>query len=268
VSSWGGPSTGYDWPTTEHGLWVDHKQNVWITSSHNREGQVLKFTRDGKFLLQIGKKGRGEGSNDTSSLGGPAGVVVDPKTDEVFIADGYVNRRVIVFDANTGDYRRHWGAYGEKPSDEPFTYDPDQPLPRHFSSVHCLALSRDDLLYVCDRASNRIQVFRKDGTFVTEVQIEPRTEGASGTPDGLAFSHDPRQQFLYVADGGNERIWILRRSDLKIVGSFGHGGHDAGGFITAHAIGVDSQGNIYVGESTDGKRVQRFRYKGLRRVRP
>src|SRR5262249_12108383 len=115
----------------------------------------------------------------------------------------------------------------------------------------------------CDRVSKRIQVFKKSGEYVTEVQIEPRTQGASGTPDGLAFSHDPQQQFLYVADGGNERIWILRRSDLKIVGAFGHGGHDAGGFITAHAIGVDSKGNIYVGESTDGKRVQRFRFKGL-----
>jgi DNA-binding beta-propeller fold protein YncE len=261
VRSWGGPGPGYDWPTTEHGLFVDHQSNVWITSSHSREGQALKFTKEGKFLLQIGKKERSSGSNDTTSLGGPAGIVVDPKTNEVFIADGYVNRRVIVFDGDTGAYKRHWGAYGERPDDAPLQYDPDKPLPRQFGSVHCLALSKDDLLYVCDRVSNRIQVFRKDGRYVTEVQIEPRTEGASGTPDGLAFSPDPQQQYLYVADGGNERIWIVRRTDLKVVGNFGHGGHDAGGFITAHAIGVDSKGHIYVGESTDGKRVQRFLYR-------
>jgi len=242
VRSWGGPGQGYDWPSTEHGLFVDHAGFIWITSSHGKEGQVLKFTRDGAFVLQIGRKERGKGSNDTTSLGGPAGVVVD---------------------GNTGAYRRHWGAYGERPDDAPFQYDPDKPLPRQFGTVHCLALSRDGLLYVCDRTSNRIQVFRTSGEYVTEFQIAPRTMGASGSSDGLAFSHDPGQQFLYVADGGNERIWIVRRSNLQVVSSFGHGGHDGGGFITAHAIGVDSKGNIYVGESTDGKRVQRFLFKGM-----
>lgn len=265
VQTWGGPGPGYDWPSTEHGLAIDHKGHIWITSSHNQEGQVLKFTRTGQFLLQIGKKTKSAGSNDTTSLGGPAGVVVDPGTNEVFVADGYVNRRIIVFDADTGAYRRHWGAYGERPDDGPLSYDPDKPLPRQWGSVHCLALSRDGLLYVCDRVSNRIQVFQKDGRYVTEFQIAPRTEGASGTPDGLAFSHDPQQQYLYVADGGNERIWIVTRKDLKIIGSFGHGGHDAGGFITAHAIGVDSKGHLYVGESTDGKRIQRFLFKGIGR---
>ena len=268
VQTWGGPGQGYDWPSTEHGLFIDHKDNVWITSSQNGEGQVLKFTRDGRFLLQIGKKTRSAGSNDTSSLGGPAGVVVDPTTSEVIIADGYQNRRVIVFDAETGAYKRHWGAYGEKPDDAPFKYVPGQPLPRQMSGVHCLAQSTDGLLYVCDRASNRIQVFKRDGAFALEGQVEPTLGiGFSGTVHHITFSHDKGQRFLYVADGANAKIWILQRSDLKVLGSFGHGGHGAGAFITAHTQGVDSKGNLYVGESTDGKRVQKFVYRGLGRAR-
>ena len=286
VQAWGGPGAGYDWPSTEHGLFIDHEGNVWITSSHKFDadgnisgygGQVLKFTRDGKFLLQIGMESSGKGSNDTSSLGGPAGIAVDPETNEVFIADGYRNRRVIVFDATTGAYKRHWGGYGEKPddglgaliplaADSQFTYDPDKPLPRQMSGVHCLSLSTDGLLYVCDRASNRIQVFERDGTFVREVQIEPRL-GLEwyGTTHDIAFSQDPAQQFLYVADGANEKIWILDRKDLRVLDSFGHGGHSAGAFITVHVLGVDSAGNLFAGESTEGKRVQRFLYQGLTR---
>ena len=264
VQAWGGPGPGYDWPSTEHGLFIDHESNVWITSSRNGEGQVLKFTHDGKFLLQIGRKDKGNDSNDTSSLGGPAGIAVDPDTNEVFIADGYQNRRVIVFDGETGAYKRHWGAYGETPDDAPFTYDPDEPLPRQMSGVHCLALSTDGLLYVCDRTSNRIQIFERDGTFVSEVQIEPRlSREHAGTTHHVTFSQDPEQQFLYVADGSNEKIWFLNRSDLRVLGSFGHGGHSTGAWITVHTAGVDSKGNLFVGESTDGKRVQRFAYKGV-----
>ena len=263
VQTWGGPGPGYDWPSTEHGLFIDHDDNVWISSSANDEGQVLKFTRDGQFLLQIGQSTSSNGSNDTSSLGGPAGIAVDEESNEVFIADGYGNRRVIVFDADTGEYKRHWGAYGETPDDAPFEYDPDLPLPRQFNSVHCLALSDDNLLYVCDRGNNRVQVFQTDGTFVTEGQIMPRTQGSAGTSDGLGFSPDADQRFLYVADGGNHRVWILDRNDLNVIGSFGHGGHGAGGFIAPHTLGVDSEGNVYVGESVDGRRVQRFAYTGM-----
>lgn len=263
VQAWGGPGQGYDWPSTEHALYIDHEDHVWISSSDNAEGQVLKFTRDGQFLMQIGNKTRGDGSNDTTSLGGPAGIVVDPQTNEVIIADGYVNRRVIVFDADSGAYKRHWGAYGEPPDDGPYAYDPDRPLPRQMQTVHCINQSADGLLYVCDRGSNRIQVFQRDGTFITEVQIQPRTRGGGGSTHGIAFSRDAEQQFLYVADGANHRIWILRRSDLQILGSFGQGGHHAGGFIAPHMLGLDSKGNMYVGESVDGRRIQRFVYTGM-----
>ena len=153
--------------------------------------------------------------------------------------------------------------YGSKPDDTPFRYQPGQPLPKQFGTpVHCAKISRDGLVYVCDRGNNRIQVFRKDGTFVSEAQVAPESRG-SGSVHDIGFSTDKGQQFVYVSDANNKKVWILRRTDLAVVGAFGRGGHFAGQLTMPHSMSVDSKGNVYVGETREGKRVQRFRYNGL-----
>ncbi|MYD72633.1 MAG: hypothetical protein F4W89_18115 [Acidobacteria bacterium] len=258
VEAWGGPGDGYEWPQSEHGIFIDHMDNVWLGGNGGDDAHVLKFTRDGQFLLQIGALGEGQGSNDTANFGQPAEIDVDPETNEVFVADGYGNRRVAVFDGDTGDYVRHWGAYGNAPTDDPYTYDPDAPPSQQFGRpVHCATLSDDGRLYVCDRVNNRIQVFERDGTYIDEVVMAPRTLDFGSAFD-VDFSPDPDQEFLYNIDGMNAKIWVISRADLSIVDSFGFGGHQAGGFTAAHSLAVDSGGNIYVGETLEGKRVQRF----------
>ena len=266
-----GPMSEVQWPTYEHGIFVDHKDNVWIDNS-NPPSQILKFNRDGsKYLLRIGQA-ESKSSNDTTNLAGAAGIWVDAKANELYVADGYRNRRVAVFDAETGAYKRHWGAYGKQPPDGPGgsnpiegKYNPDGPRSQQFATLHCITISKDDLVYACDRVNDRIQVFKKDGTFVMEEVVAPRTL-AFGSVGGIAFSADPDQKFLYVADGVNKKIWIVRRKDLKAVGSFAQGGHHAGGLAIAHAIATDSKGNVYVGESRGGDRVQRFLYKGMKKA--
>jgi sugar lactone lactonase YvrE len=258
VQAWGDWQDPERWPRNPHGIFVDHNDHVWIgTYVHHR---VMKFTRDGQLLMTIGEYDRNAGSNDTRLLGGPAGIWVDPSTNEAFIADGYRNRRVVVFNGDTGEYLRHWGAYGDPPVDD---YDfgdrnPDGPPPRAFSTVHGLAGSRDGHIYVADRRGNRIQVFRQDGTFVTERIVAPRTL-ASGSAFVIALSPDAGQQWLYLADGTNHKVWVLRRSDLEIVSEFGRGGRQVGQFIRPHGMDVDAQGNIYVGEASTGRRMQKFR---------
>jgi sugar lactone lactonase YvrE len=264
VSSWGGPGPGYDWVTTEHGIYVDHKDNVWVGSNGRKDGQILKFTRQGKFLLQIGHPNITPSSSSTTDLGAPANIEVDPATNEVIVADGYSNHRVIVFDADTGAYKRMWGAYGNKPEDI-CGPDCDPPLdrkvaPKQFHNpVHCANVSKDGFIYVCDRAVNRIQVFRKDGTFVKEGFIERETPPSAWD---LAFSADPQQRYLYLADSSNSRVHILVRDTLQVVGHFGRGGRYPGAFYGVHSIASDSRGNIYTGETFEGKRLQRFLYKG------
>ena len=257
LQAWGGPGPGFEWPENEHGIFVDHAGNVWIAGNGGNDHQVLKFTQDGTFLLQIGRAGMTGGSNDTELLGRPADTEVDPETNEVYVADGYVNKRVIVFDADTGEYKRHWGAYGETPSD-----DPD--APRQFGNpVHCVRITDDGLVYVCDRPNNRIQVFEKDGTFVKEFEIEPDTLGNGSTWD-VDVSHDRRQTFLYNADGENNYVWILRRADDEILTTFGRNGRYAGQFHWVHNLVVDSRGNMYTAEVDTGKRAQKFRFRGFR----
>lgn len=265
VQGWGEPWSQEvaDFPRNAHGLFVDHDDNVWIgTYRHHR---VMKFTRGGELLMQIGEYDVNGGSNDPDLLGGPAGIWVDPNTNEVFVADGYRNRRVVVYDGDTGEYRRHWGAYGEMPDDE-YEYDWGGPQhesapPRQFSTVHGLIGSNDGLIYVADRRGNRIQVFQQDGTFVTEKIVQPRTL-ASGSAFVISFSPDPEQRWLYLADGTNHKVWILRRSDLEVVGDFGRGGRQVGQFLRPHGMAVDSKGNIYVGEASTGRRVQKFSVSG------
>jgi len=288
LASWGGPGAGYDWPDSNHGITVDFKGNVWIggngrgpapkgqAPSEDPDGNViapyndnmvLKFTQSGKFLMQIGKPHGSKGSNDTENVKGAAKLFIDAKTDELYVADGYGNHRVIVFDAETGKYRRHWGAYGNKPSDKNLgPYDPKAPLAQQFRNpVHCAELSTDNLLYVCDRVNDRIQVFKPDGTFVKEQVVAKNTLGDGAVWD-IAFSKDPQQKYIYLADGSNEKIYIMLRDTLEILTSFGDGGRQPGQFYAVHSIATDSKGNVYTTETYRGQRVQKFVYKGLAAV--
>ena len=259
VGSWGGPGEGYEWPANEHGIFVDYKDNVWIGGNGPDDHQVLKFSRDGTFLLQIGEAGKTEGSNHTSYLGRPADIYVDAEASEVYIADGYGNRRVIVLDADSGEYRRHWGAYGNEPDDtDPGAYDPDGDSPQQFRTpVHAINVSDDGLVYVADRVNNRIQVFQKSGEFVEEVVIAKRTLGAGAVWD-VDFSPDAEQRLLYDADGTNQQVWVLERGGLQLLGGFGRRGRYAGQFHWVHSLAADSQGNIYTGEVNQGRRLQKF----------
>jgi hypothetical protein len=228
------------------------------------DSMILKFTQDGKFLMGIGKSGASKGSNDTENLGLPAKIFVDPKTNEVYVADGYGNKRVIVFDADTGAYKRHWGAYGHKPDDANLgPYNPDAPLAQQFRNpVHCADLSADGLLYVCDRVNDRIQVFKPDGTFVKEKVLYKNTLGDGAVWD-IAFSKDAAQKYIFLADGSNEKIHILDRDSLEVLTSFGDGGRQPGEFYAVHSIATDSKGNIFTTETYRGQRVQKFVNKGL-----
>jgi len=264
IGHWGGPGTGYEWPQSNHGITADYKGNVWIGGNGRTDAQILKFTAGGKFLLQIGHQGKSGGSNDVENLKGAAKIFVDPATNEAYVADGYGNKRVIVFDADTGQYKRHWGAYGNKPDDTDLgRYNPDAPPARQFRSpVHCAELSKDGLLYVCDRPNDRLQVFKKDGTFVKEVFVA-KTTLADGSVWDIAFSKDPQQKYIYLADGSNEKVYIILRETLEILTSFGDGGRQPGQFYAVHSIASDSKGNIYTTETYEGKRVQKFVYRGL-----
>ena len=273
VQAWGGPdpaapeskrtAEGYDWPR-EHGLFVDHQGNVWTGGAEDGAATLTKLTGDGQLIFQEGAFGQSGGNADTENFGSPAGIYVDADANEVYVADGYENNRVIVLDADTGTFKRMWGAYGNEPLDGDAEYDPDAPPTQQFLlPVHCVELSRDGLVYVCDRAGNRIQVFRKDGTFVQEGIVAPRTLGFGAAFD-IAFSADPDQRFLYLGDGANKKVWILRRDTLEILGSFGTGGQYAGEFAIVHALETDSQGNLYVAETVGGDRVQKFTFMGVR----
>jgi DNA-binding beta-propeller fold protein YncE len=260
IKSWGGPGEGYDWPGTEHSIFVEQTGNVWITGNGAKDRQAIKFTNNGKFLLEIGHPSATPMDNvDTSILGRPAGIEVDEKAHEVYIADGYLNRRVIVLDSENGAFKRMWGAYGNPPSNTNLTpYNPTDPPSQLFRNpVHCVHVSRDGFVYVCDRVNNRIQVFTKEGKFAKEIFMRKETIGQGSAYD-LAFSHDESQTFLLVADGEDNVIWIVRRGDGTIVGTIGHAGRNAGQFHHVHEIVEDSSGNLYTGEVESGRRIQKF----------
>ena len=283
VGSWGGPTdTGeYEWPTSNHGMVVDHMDNVWIGGNGGGDSHIVKFTRTGDFLLQVGKanaRATGEevegrpvyerDSHDMESFGRVAKISVDPEANEMYVADGYFNRRIVVIDADTGEFKRYWGAYGEPPDDELDLgrYSPDDPPATQFRGpVHCADLSRDGLLYVCDRGADRVQVFQKDGTFVNEAFIAPETLSQGSTWD-VAFSEDPEQKYLYLADGQNMKIHIIDRASMEVLTTFGDGGRQPGLFFAVHSIATDSKGNIYTTETYEGKRLQKFVNKGLQPV--
>ncbi len=261
------PAMGCEWPTNEHGIYVDHMDYVYIAGNGGANHQVLKFTNDGTFVYQIGKAGVTGGSNDTNGgpggrplLGQPADMEVDPATNELYIADGYQNKRVLVVDAATGLYKRHWGAYGNVPDDtNPGPYDPNAPIAQQFRNpVHCVRIANDGLVYVCDRVNNRYQIFQKNGTFVKEVFLRRETLGNGAVWD-IDLSPDRRQSHLYNADGENNQVWIVDRGDGVALETFGRNGRSAGQFHWVHNLAVDSRGNIYTAEVDTGKRAQKFR---------
>ena len=263
VGHWGGPGPGYEWPESNHGITVDHKGNVWIGGNGNTDTQILKFTKAGKFLLQVGKQGVHNGSNDPQNFWRAAKIFPDPAANEVYVADGYGNRRVIVLDA---DYRKLQAALGRvrhKPDDVPVpAYDPKAPPSKQFNNVHCANVSKDGFVYVCDRVNDRVQVFRKDGTFVKEAFFEKKTL-RSGSVWDITFSRDPQQTYIYIANGVNQKISIVLRSTLEVLTSFGDGGRQPGQFFGVHNLDTDSKGNLYTTETYTGARVQRFIYKGV-----
>src|SRR3989442_5515977 len=261
---WGGPGEGYEWPLSNHGITVDYKGNVWIGGNDAKDAHVLKFTKSGKFLMQIGHQGKSGGSNDMENFGRVAKIFVDPKANEAYISDGYLNKRVVVLDADTGKFKRYWGAYGNKPDDKNLgRYDPDAPPAQQFRNpVHCAELSNDGFLYVCDRVNDRIQVFTPDGKFVKE-QFIARRSLSDGSVWDIAFSKDPQQKFIYLADGRNQKVYIIQRDNLEELTSFGDGGRQPGEFYGVHSIATDSKGNIYTTETYEGRRLQKFVYKGL-----
>ena len=268
VKAWGGPHEGYDWPISNHGIAIDHKDNVWIggngADSTGRDSQILKFTHDGRFLLQIGKANQPVNSNDVTHFGQVAKISFDPAANEAYVSDGYGNKRVAVIDMDTGKIKRYWGAYGHQPSDSSLgRYDPDAPLAQQFRNpVHCAEPSKDGLIYVCDRPNDRVQVFTRDGKFQKEVFVAKNTRGDGSTWD-IAFSKDPEQKYFYLADGANEKIRVFDRKALTELTSFGDGGRQPGQFYAVHSIATESKGNLYTTETYRGQRVQKFMYKGL-----
>lgn len=296
IKGWGGPGEGYDWPQSEHGIFIDYKGYVWITGEGN-EDQVLKFTKAGKFVMQIGRGGHKKTNQDTENFWKPTDAFVYSKTNEVFISDGTSNKRIIVFDADTGKYKRMWGAFGSTPTDDPSAsasgdgdektgggkvdpnrrlatelgtqFDPKDPGPPQFKSLHAVKVSNDGLVYAADKNRKRVQVFTVDGKFVTQVWIDRWCleigQGCDNgnTASGVAFSADPGQRFLYVASRSPARVWVFDRKTLQALDSFGRPGIAWGEFNVIHHITTDSKGNLFATEVEDGRRIQKFVFKGI-----
>jgi DNA-binding beta-propeller fold protein YncE len=305
VQAWGGPATGYDWPDAEHNVFVDCHDNVWISGSSpsgqskttNSDDMILKFTNKGKFLMQIGGRSVSLGSTDPKSVNKPGDLFVSCKTNEVYVADGYGNRRLIVFDANTGAFKRMWGAFGKPPVDGPMdggrgtdggplpnpnaapaaggrgrgeapALDTDGPgSPTFTSPVHSVLVSNDDIVYVADRSSRRIQLFTPDGKYLKQMFVN-RAGPSGGSVSGLAFSPDKDQQYLYMADYGNSRIIVANRKTLEILYQFGTRGTAPAQFQGVHHLACDLKGNLYTAEVSPGARVQRFALKGMSATLP
>jgi DNA-binding beta-propeller fold protein YncE len=283
VQAWGGPGAGYDWPEIEHGVYVDTKGFVWIGGNGKNDHQLLKFTRDGKFVMQIGRKGQSKGNKDTQNVNQAADTFYYEKTNELIVADGYGNKRIIVFDADTGAFKRMWGAFGNEPLDDvppppkvpeasriPASMETGRGPEQFVRPVHAARVSNDGLIYVSDRGGKRVQIFTLEGKFVNQVFIDRWCEephcGNGQTVASTAFSHDLAQRFLYVASRSPQRVWVLDRKTLEPLDSFGRMGIAPGEFYVMHHMNVDAKGNLYVTEVQDGKRVQKFVYKGTVQV--
>ncbi|MEC8357871.1 MAG: hypothetical protein VXZ91_10740 [Pseudomonadota bacterium] len=270
INAWGGPVEGapYQWPESNHGIEVAANGDVWIGGNGGPDSHVLVFTRDGEYIRTVGVPGEEFDSNSTTAFGRVAEIAIDEDAGEAYFADGYVNKRVAVVDVATGAFKRYWGAYGSTDIDDDAddTYTPGQPGPDVFRGpVHCAEPSNDDLIYVCDRGADRVQIFRPDGTFVSEHIYNPATLAQGSTWD-IAFSPDEDQEFIYLADGQNFKISIIDRASMEVLYTFGDGGRQPGLFYAPHSIATDSEGNIYTTETYEGKRVQKFLYQGMRPV--
>ena len=267
IKAWGGAGAGFEWPQREHGIHVDAGGFVWITGNNCptnglpglervADDQVLKFTQEGRLVLQIGRSNQSRGNADTRNVHRAADVWVHPPTGELFVADGYGNHRVIVFDANSGAFKRMWGAFGNAPVDDdhcevvtPSSYPPG-PGPQNFSIVHAIRVSRDGMVYVADRENRRVQAFTADGRFVRQL-VKTDTQFARD----LALSPDAAQQFLYVGNGTD--IVIVDRKTLEIAGIVKVPGMIGGG----HHIATDSKGNLYIAQTAAG--MQKLVFKGM-----
>lgn len=267
VNSFGGPGNGYTWPTSNHGLQVDPEDNIWIGGNGQGDSHILKFSRDGNFLMQVGEPGQGVDSSSMTHFSQVTKISFDADGNEAFVGDGYGNKRVVVVDAHTGEFLRFWGAYGNEPDDADMgAYAPGgTPAQQFRGPVHCAEPTNDGLVYVCDRMEDRIQVFQQDGTFVEEVLVRSRTLSAGSTWE-IAFSPDAEQRFMYIADGMNRQVHVMDRASLEVLYSFGDGGRQPGQFYGVHSIETDSQGNIFTTETWEGKRLQKFIYRGMGQV--
>ncbi|MGA3213859.1 MAG: hypothetical protein ABSD20_21330 [Terriglobales bacterium] len=289
IRHWG-MAEGHDWPSSNHGITIDSQGNVWLggngayqpgppagsaaqfaappapetaISAHRvyHDSFILKFSQDGKFLGEIGRADASQGSLDTKNVKGVAEIRFIPRTLELIAADGYGNHRVSVWNADTLQFIRMWGAYGHTPSDDLLPmYNPESP--QFGNPVHCAVPSNDGLIYVCDRKNLRVQIFKYDGTFVKQFVLEPHTRG-DGSAFDITFSPDPEQKFMYIADGSNMKIHVFDRLSLKELYSFGDGGRQPGEFYAVHNLVTDSKGDIFTTETYHGQRVQKFVYKGL-----
>jgi hypothetical protein len=300
IQAWGGPGTGFDWPDTEHNIFVDYKDNVWISGSSpnnsktvDSDDMVLKFTNTGKFLNQLGGRSVSNGNKDTKSVNKPGDLFVSPKTNELYAADGYGNRRVIVFDADTLAFKRMWAAFGKPVVDVPGSggrgtgggpalapgqraaeagsgpraIDTEGPGDDNYALVHCVLISNDDIVYICDRPNRRIQLFSPDGKYLTQMFVN-RAGPSSSSVSGVAFSPDKDQQFLYIADYGNSHIVVADRKKLEVLYQFGKRSAAPGDFQGIHHLAVDSKGNLYAAEVAPGARIQRFAFKGMSSTMP
>lgn len=278
VKAWGGEPgenyQGYEWPESNHGIFVDHEGYVWVGGNGGGDAHVVKLTQDGDVVAQFGSANArqapdGQGfirdSHDTESFGRVAEIFVDEQENEAYLSDGYFNRRIAVIDGETGEMQRYWGAYGNAPDDD-YVFGPrgehEAPPEQFRGPVHCAKLSNDRLVYVCDRGANRIQVFTPQGEYLNEGFFAPFTLGSGATWD-IAFSADEDQTYIYIADGVNQRIHVGVRETLEPLYTFGQGGRYPGQFFGAHSIAEDSDGNLYVTETYEGKRIQKFVYMGM-----
>ena len=264
IKAWGGDGQGFEWPQREHGIYIDYKGFVWLGGNNCptnglprvkpvADDQLLKFTQDGKFVMQIGHSNQSKGNADTQNLHRPADEWVYQPTNELFVADGYGNHRVAVFDADSGKFKRMWGAFGNKPVDDdhcsivtPTSFS--NPGPPQFSIVHAIRIANDGMVYVADREYRRVQMFTKDGKFLKQLV-------RNDIPFARDLALSPDQQFLYV--GGGNSIFIVDRKTLEIAGNV----EPAGIIGPGHEIATDSKGNLYIAQTTAG--LQKLTFKGM-----